>query len=226
MKKFFHAFLVLGVSLAHAQQEKMAQLTTRDGREYKDVTIVSHDAVGIKINHAGGVGRIAFERLPLTLQKKYKFDFSKAEEQKKLEQQQAIATEQAIVREMEKKGTSTGAGASLGDAFDANELSVVKIDGYITMMRMKINDAENKRQQLLRNAETERSRTRTAYRSRYDSYGNRYTIPETVPDKAGYGKARQYEKEAMALLDSIGQAQQLIASAELRKRVLNQSPAK
>lgn len=226
MKSIFGLILLGCATLANAEQEKMDKLTTRDGREYNDVTIVSHDAVGIKINHAGGVGRIAFERLPLPLQKKYNFDITKAEEQKKIEQQQAIATEQAIAREIEKKASTATASQGLNDTFDANELSIVKIDGYITLMRLKISDAEARRQDLLRNAEIERSRTRTAYRTRYDSFGNRYNEAETVPDKAGYGKARQYEKEAMALLDSISKAKQLIAGAETRKRFLSQPAAK
>ena len=62
-------FLMIAMT-AKAESQKLKKLTTRDGREYNDVTIVSHDAVGIKINHAGGVGRIAFERLPSDLQKK------------------------------------------------------------------------------------------------------------------------------------------------------------
>jgi hypothetical protein len=215
-------FLIISMT-AMAEPQKLEKLTTRDGREYHAVTIVSHDAVGIKINHAGGVGRIGFERLPIELQKKYQFDFTKAEEQKKREQQIAIATEQAIARELENKSTTS---SDLSEKFDTNELSIAKIDGYINMMQLKISDAQTRRHNLMHNAQIERSRTRTIYRNSYDSYGNRYSNPEIVPDKAGYAKARQYEKEAMALLDSISQAKQLIAAAEMRKKFLSQPAAK
>jgi hypothetical protein len=217
-------FLFLMIAMtAKAESQKLKKLTTRDGREYNDVTIVSHDAVGIKINHAGGVGRIAFERLPSDLQKKYQFNFAKAEEQKKREQQLAIAAEQAIARELESQAKTR---SELSEKIDANELSIAKIDGYINMMQLKISDAQTRRQNLLHNALIERSRTRTIYRNSYDSYGNRYSNPEVVPDKGGYAKARQYENESQALLDSISQARQLIAAAETRKKFLSQPAAK
>lgn len=77
------AFL-LGVSVVNAEP---ITFVTRDGREFKDVSISGSDPSGITIMTDSGIERVPFAKLPEDLQKKYGYDpkraaaFSAAEQQ-------------------------------------------------------------------------------------------------------------------------------------------------
>jgi hypothetical protein len=56
--------LIAGVGLA-------LDVTTTDGRTYKDYTITEIEPDGLRIMHANGAARIPYEKLPTDLQKRY-----------------------------------------------------------------------------------------------------------------------------------------------------------
>lgn len=65
--------------------QAIGTLRTKDGRTFEKVTVLSQDAVGVKIVHAGGTARIGFERLPEELAKHFHYNPEAAEAQKRQE---------------------------------------------------------------------------------------------------------------------------------------------
>ena len=73
MRKFvFAAVMLLGI-VAIADD-----ITTLDGRTYRNVKITLSDPISITVSHSNGVGRILFQEMSEELQKKYGYDAAKA----------------------------------------------------------------------------------------------------------------------------------------------------
>ncbi len=64
--------LLLGVS-AFADD-----ITTLDGKTYKNVKVTTSDPISITVSHSTGAGRILFAEIDAELQKKYGYDAAKA----------------------------------------------------------------------------------------------------------------------------------------------------
>jgi S1-C subfamily serine protease len=142
MKKLLFLSIILSTGL-HAKN-----ITTTDGRVFKDATITKHDAVGITISHADGISRLSFEKLPDEIRKQFNYDPKLAEAQSELERKTKIQSSQtAQAARQQIKPASTHAGidfASANDAWDkvvrscegdslqkANQLSKAAADRFV-----------------------------------------------------------------------------------------------
>lgn len=81
--KIILPLLLLFPLLLSAQDEKLDQLLTVDGKTYKAVTIRKVEPDGLSILHEAGTAKIPFEKLSADLQKKYGYDKDAAAEHRK-----------------------------------------------------------------------------------------------------------------------------------------------
>ncbi len=81
MKTLLLALLVMGAAFADEPLAKLAELTA-DGKVYKDVTVTSVDALGIKIMHSSGFARLSFDVLSEDLKERFGYDKTRAADAK------------------------------------------------------------------------------------------------------------------------------------------------
>lgn len=74
MKTILLAFLVSLAAAVAEEPLKLPDFSTLDGKLYKDVTVKSSDALGIKIMHSTGFARLKFDVLPDDLKKRFGYD--------------------------------------------------------------------------------------------------------------------------------------------------------
>lgn len=76
------AFLLLPLSLTAAplppSPEKLGDIRLNDGRTLLKVSLLRAEPDGLRLEHAAGVGKVAFEDLPKSLQARFQFDPDKA----------------------------------------------------------------------------------------------------------------------------------------------------
>jgi hypothetical protein len=83
MKKVLPLLLLLFPLLLAAEDEKLAELVTLDGKTYQAVTIRKVEPDGLSILHAAGTAKVPFEKLPEELREKYGYDAAAAAEHRK-----------------------------------------------------------------------------------------------------------------------------------------------
>ena len=74
---------VLTVLLATVFPAMAEDWTTADGKTYKNVTILSQEADGVRVTYAGGAGKLPYYELPLNVQKRLGEDIDTLEAKKK-----------------------------------------------------------------------------------------------------------------------------------------------
>lgn len=76
------AFLLLPLTLTAAplppSPEKLGDIRLNDGRTLLKVSLLRAEPDGLRLEHAAGVGKVAFEDLPKSLQSRFQFDPAKA----------------------------------------------------------------------------------------------------------------------------------------------------
>jgi len=84
MNKLLPLLLLFPLLLA-AEDEKLAELVTLDGKFYQDVTIRKVEPDGLSILHKSGTAKVSFEQLPASMQEKYGYDAEAAAAHRKAE---------------------------------------------------------------------------------------------------------------------------------------------
>jgi hypothetical protein len=70
---FFVGFLLVCASTLFG-----LDVTTKSGTTYTDVTVTAVDPDGLRVTHTSGTTKLAFEDLPVEIQKQYQYDSKKA----------------------------------------------------------------------------------------------------------------------------------------------------
>ena len=84
-----------------------ADITTRKGVTYKQATVSKVEADGIRISHADGAAKIAFEDLPDALQRQYNYDPAKvAAYRKQVEDARQAAATKAAEEQRQRQETA------------------------------------------------------------------------------------------------------------------------
>ena len=83
MKKALPLLVLLFPVLLAAEDEKLAELVTLDGKLYQGVTIRKVEPDGLSILHAAGTAKVPFEKLSTELREKYGYDETAAAEHQK-----------------------------------------------------------------------------------------------------------------------------------------------
>ena len=217
---------LLAVTRLHA--EVLETLKTRDGREYLKVEVVANDEVGLRIRHEAGTARIPFENLPDDVQRKYKFDPSKAAAKKQEElralalHEKSASAELAAPRNSPAPPSDASPTPATEFAPPADDLAKEKLEAYIVEMKVRVETAKAEASKLRAKASTEKSKIRSVV----DGYDNRgRSRMKMVPDKAGVFKGKKLEEEAAAIDRQIARARVLIGAAEAKYNRLIGSPA-
>jgi len=71
-------WLVFAVAVSMGVAALADDITTLDGKTYKNVKVTSSDPISITVSHSTGAGRILFAEMDAELQKKYGYDAAKA----------------------------------------------------------------------------------------------------------------------------------------------------
>lgn len=126
------AILLSIVSAAALVQAE--DLTTRSGKEYKDIKVTGVEVDALKISHAAGLVRVPFEELPAELQSKYAFDpakMEKARAEKRDAKDQAVRA--ALDAEAQKKQSAADVArlAKLDWRYQAIKVARVLPDGLL-----------------------------------------------------------------------------------------------
>jgi hypothetical protein len=74
MKYFCACLLAALPAWAAAENPVFDELTTLEGRTYREVRIVSRDAARIRIEHSTGLASIQFDHLPMELRERFAYD--------------------------------------------------------------------------------------------------------------------------------------------------------
>ena len=114
----FIAWLLLATAAAAAEPVKLpldvGTLKTRDGKVFEAAKITGHDAVGVKVTHAGGVARLEYARLPKDLAAKFPRDRDAAKEQLEKEAKDQAANDKTVVKKTPAPASGTGEKAKDG----------------------------------------------------------------------------------------------------------------
>lgn len=78
---------------AKSAGEKMAKLTTKDGKVYEQVKVLEVTAIGMKIMHKSGTSRVEYHRLPDEIQDRFQFTKEGAA---KIEQKEAAQVARSV----------------------------------------------------------------------------------------------------------------------------------
>ena len=240
------ALLWMSLAALPAEPLKFDTLTTTDGKTYQKVEVVSQDAIGIKINHDGGIARLAFEKLPEELQKHFGYDPAKAAAQQTEEAQQERQHQQQMDRELLRKqqeqrkpppptGTpavgspESGPGAAddtpaTTTDFDLeappDEAELSKLEAYIIGMKVKMDAAQQEITALQAKAAIEAAKMKTI--RQIDSRGNQTFY--TIPDKSAQFRAKSLTRKAGELTKKIDHARHLVGVAEAKYARLTGTP--
>lgn len=93
-------YLILLMMIGSVMAE---DIKTKDGKEYKDITILGNDPDALRIMYPSGTRRILFENLSKEIQKKYNYDPIKAKEFDKKEQEKNALSDQAYLESINNK---------------------------------------------------------------------------------------------------------------------------
>jgi chromosome segregation ATPase len=117
------------------------EIKTRNGRIFKDVTVLSVDAVGMSFRYEDGSSRADFEDLPISIQEQFQYDpgeKAKArEKEKELAQLHSEQTDQALAEQAQKaKKEAESKRAQLlaksSEEFSVLESAIAAIDSQIS----------------------------------------------------------------------------------------------
>jgi hypothetical protein len=128
MKKILPLLLLFPVLLA-AEDEKLTELVTLDGKFYQDVTIRKIEPDGLSIVHKAGTAKVPFEQLPGSIQEKYGYTPEAAAEHRKQladAQRAREATEKAAL-DKKAKAAAAQTAADADKEFAANVEKAAKM---------------------------------------------------------------------------------------------------
>lgn len=131
MKIILPLLLLVPVLLA-AEDEKLAELVTLDGKTYQGVTIRKVEPDGLSILHAAGTAKVPFEKLPEELQEKYGYDATAAAEHRK-QAAEAQRKQDAAERAAGEKRKKEAAKAAMAEA---DKGFAEKVEKAAKMMRV------------------------------------------------------------------------------------------
>ena len=114
MKKILPLLLLFPVFLA-AEDEKLPELVTLDGKFYQDVTIRKVEPDGLSILHKSGTAKVPFEQLPGSIQEKYGYSAEAAAEHRK-QLADAQRAREAAEKAARKKNAKAAAAQAAADA--------------------------------------------------------------------------------------------------------------
>ncbi|HEY1120468.1 MAG TPA: hypothetical protein VGE67_02675 [Haloferula sp.] len=218
----FIAWLLLATAAAAAEPVKLpldvGTLKTRDGKVFEAAKITGHDAVGVKVTHAGGVARLEYARLPKDLAAKFPRDRDAAKEQLEKEAKDQAANDKTVVKKTPAPASGTGEKAKNG-VEKAPELKgdpaaqISALEAYIR----RLEDGIASSQTTITIAQTEAKDLERQTIDYVDGYGK----------TRSRGKSRQLEQTRAVIAaeqDRISEASRLITKAnaqleELRSRV-------
>ncbi len=132
MKIILPLLLLVPVLLA-AEDEKLAELVTLDGKTYQGVTIRKVEPDGLSILHAAGTAKVPFEKLPEELQEKYGYDATAAAEHRK-QAAEAQRKQDAAERAAGEKRKKEAAKAAMAEA---DKGFAEKVEKAAKMMRVR-----------------------------------------------------------------------------------------
>ena len=130
MKRILPLLLLFPVLLA-AEDEKLSELVTLDGKFYQDVTIRKIEPDGLSIVHKAGTAKVPFEKLPESMQEKYGYnaDAAAAHRKQLAEAQRARESAEKAAREKQAKAAKTQAAATADMEFSENlEMAAKMVD--------------------------------------------------------------------------------------------------
>lgn len=118
MKRILPLLLLFPVLLA-AEDEKLAELVTLDGKFYQDVTIRKVEPDGLSIVHKAGTAKVPFEKLPESMQEKfgYNADAAAAHRKQLADAQRAREAAEKTAREKQAKTAAAQAAANADKEF-------------------------------------------------------------------------------------------------------------
>jgi len=119
MKKILPLLVLLFPVLLAAEDEKLAELVTLDGKLYQGVTIRKVEPDGLSILHAAGTAKVPFEKLSTELREKYGYDETAAAAHRKqlAETQRKQAAAEKAAADKRKKEAAKAAKAEANKEF-------------------------------------------------------------------------------------------------------------
>ncbi len=197
-------------------------LKTRDGKVLEGAKIIGHDAVGVKVVHAGGTARVAFERLPKDLADRFPRDREAAKDQLEKEARQEAAHDRAVDRAIVTKETDGPEEGPAGSPVEGlpelkgdPEVKIAQLEAYIRRLETGIEKANQVSQDALDRAAKYASSASTSV-TRYDSKGRATT--REVTNKSRLKRAKFQREKAEREQEKIKRARELIADA--RKEIV------
>ena len=192
----------------------------RDGRVYEGAKIISHDAIGVKIMHAGGTARVPFAKLPKELADRFPRDHQAAKEQREKESKEASAHERLVDKalsdpaqeEASPKPAPRGSGSleKLPEAQGDKETKIADLEAYIDRMQYGIERARSEAAAANLLAGQYRANATTQV-TKILADGSSYTTTRTSRGKLK--KAADEERRARLLQDQMAEAGRQISKA-------------
>ena len=225
----FIAWLLLATAAAAVEPVKLpldvGTLKTRDGKVFEAAKVTGHDAVGVKIIHAGGLARVEYARLPKDLADRFPRDREAAKEQLDKEAKAEAAHDRAVDKAAVETKTPGSDDAAEGDTADTGgaavegkpelkgnpEVKIATLNAYIS----RLEDGISKANGIIIDANAKASKyasTATTHVTRYSSNGTSTT--RDVVNKSRLNRAEFQRKRAAREQEKIAQAQTLIADAK------------
>ena len=246
----FIAWLLLAATAAAAEPVTLpldvGTLKTRDGKVFESAKVNGHDAVGVKIIHAGGVARVEYARLPKDLAERFPRDREAAKEQLAKEAKDEAAHDRAVDKALVQKKPpveeTKGATAEAGEAEETADTGDVAIEGkpelkgdaeakiatlhaYISRLEAGI-DKANERVRDAASKAARYSASATFDVPRYVSNGTTgYYTTDKAENKSRMRRAEFQNKRAAREQEKIGQAQFLIEDAKAQIAALQRQIA-
>jgi hypothetical protein len=193
-------------------------MKTRDGKVFQAAKITGHDAVGVKIVHAGGVARVEYERLPKELADRFPRDRDAAKEQLDREAKQEAAHDRAVDKALEKTPGEEAESDTADTTVEGKpelkgdpEVKIASLNAYISRLEAGIDKANETIRDANQKA-TKYATTAITYVTRYDSNGNSST--QAVTNHSRVARAEFQRKRAAREQEKIGQAKALISDAK------------
>jgi hypothetical protein len=202
----------------------------RDGKVYEDAKIISHDAIGVKIMHAGGTARVPFAKLPKELADRFPRDHQAAKEQREKESKEASAHERSVDKALSDparedaspKPAARGNGTleKLPEAQGDKEAKIADLEDYIDRMRFGIDRARTEAATAILLAGQYRANATTQV-TKILADGSSTTTTRT--SRAKLKKAADEERRARLLHDQMAEADRQISRAREQINTLRKS---
>lgn len=236
-------FAVLGICMAAEPIRlplELGSLKTRDGKSYDGVKVVGSDAVGIRIIHEGGTGRIPFANLPKDVADRFAQDPAKAKAQLEKEAGELAANDRAMNlatdpagKSSEKKPDSVVPGADSNNAAEdmaedelpdnpveaipaddgkAKAERIASLQNYVRRLEFGIQKAQEEAKQRTERAQKIAASARST-EIVIDSSGSHKTIYKV--NKSRIRRAEYIRKQVILLGNKIGEANVLIKNARV-----------